>query len=84
MSDPIKSLKIDINNFNNINNPSLNSGLDIKRISSIQNELLDRLKDNIKLNLLNEEESKKLTVVHKEVPIVKRENNDNPGFTWEN
>lgn len=77
-------MNVNINNFNNINDPRLNKALDIKRISSIQNELLNRLKDNLRLNLLNEEESKKITVTHKEVPIIKRENNDNPDVTWEN
>ena len=85
INDPIKSLNIDINNFNNIDDPSLNSGLNLNKISSIQSELLNRLKDNIKLNLLNGNEAKNFTtVIHKKVPILKRKNNDNPLIIWEN
>ena len=84
MRDPIKSLNIDINSFNNINDASLNSGMNLNKISTIQNELLDRLKDNIKLNILNAEESKKMIVTSKKVPIIKKTNTDNPTLTWEN
>lgn len=84
MKNPIESFNININKFNNINDASLKNGLDINKISSIQKELLNRLKDNIKFNFMNENESKNFTVVHKKVPIFKRKNNDNPTITWDN
>jgi len=84
MRDPIKSLNVNINSFNNINDPSLNTALNIKKISTIQDELLNNFKLNMKFNLLSDKESKKIiTVAHKEVPIIKRENIDNPNLSWD-
>lgn len=73
----IDSLKIDINQFNNnIDNNLLNS-LDFNKISSIQSDLLNGLKDQIKLNLLGDGEQKHLRVSRKQVPIIIK-NNDDP------
>lgn len=76
-TDPIDSLKININQFNNIKNVNLSDSLDFNKISSIQNDLLSRLRDQIKLNLVDDEEAKKLRVAYKKVPIVIK-NNDEP------
>jgi hypothetical protein len=76
-TNSIDSLKIDINQFNNINDSNLLNSLDFNKIYSVQSDLLNSLKDQIKLNLLSNEEQKNLRVSRKQVPIVIK-NNDDP------
>lgn len=76
-TNSIDSFKVNINQFNNIDNLDLNNSLDFGKISSIQNDLLNQLKDHLKLNLVSDEEAKKLRVVKRQVPIIIK-NNDDP------
>lgn len=50
--------------------------MDFEKIKSVQENLLDRLKDEIKFGFKNENESKKLTVSKKMVPIIKMDDQD--------
>ncbi len=75
-TNSIKSFQVDINKFNNNKNAYSSDSLDFDRISSIQNELLNGLKDQLRLNFVNQE-SKKLRNSYKNRPIIIK-NNDDP------
>lgn len=72
--NPIDTLNFNINNYNNINNNLVTKSLDFNKISTIQENLLKRLKDEFKISMLGKLPGTNLTVTYKKVPVIKSEN----------
>jgi len=67
-TNSIDSFKIDINQYNNIHDVNLSDSLDFNKITTIQNGLLNRLKDRINLNLVNK--NKLIVIKNNDEPFI--------------